>query len=383
MDVFELSDLTRLIQSNHGPCVTIMMPTHLSGPDQEQDALRLKNLADQAQESLSKGWLRPCQAREWLEPVRQSMEDVDFWEKRNLGLALFLKSDSFERFRLPIPLEELVLVNQRFYLKPLIRLVTGNHRFLLLCVSQNHVALFEASEFQIQRVHVAGLPQRIEQTLNIDEVDRGQQRHMSNRWSKGKQPSVFHGHGGVKDTHKTELTLFFNQIDEVLAPTLRHHTWPMVLAGVDYLLPILRKSLRYPNVVDVEIHGNWDYSMNSQLLERAWPIVQPWLLKDQNNAREKFHDLSNTDLATSDPQTAIKAAFDGRVDTLFVNQEEHLWGRCDPYGQVSATHFQIQSGDDDLLDTAAAQTILHGGKVYAMNKDAMPSSASIAAVLRF
>jgi hypothetical protein len=123
--------------------------------------------------------------------------------------------------------------------------------------------------------------------------------------------------------------------------------------------------------------------MNSQLLERAWPIVQPWLLKDRNNACEKYHDLSKTDLTTSDPQTAIKAAFDGRVDTLFVNLEEHLWGRCDLYGQVSATHFEIQSGDDDLLDTAAAQTILHGGKVYAMNTDVMPSSASIAALLRF
>jgi hypothetical protein len=65
------------------------------------------------------------------------------------------------------------------------------------------------------------------------------------------------------------------------------------------------------------------------------------------------------------------------------DQEQDALRLCDPYGQVSATHFQIQSGDDDLLDTAAAQTILHGGKVYAMNKDAMPSNASIAAVLRF
>jgi len=383
MDIVKLSDLMHLMQAHPGPCVTIMLTTHTNGPDGEQDALRLKNLADQAQESLTKGWLRACQAREWLSPIRQCTTDNDFWEKRSLGLAFFLQDGSLTRFRLPIQLPELVLVNHRFYTRPLIHLACDNRRFLVLSVSQHHVTLYEATEFQIDRVNVPGLPQRIDETLNIEGADRGQQRHLANRWGKRKQTSVFHGQGGVKETHKAELTLFFNEIDQALAPVLKNQYAPLVLAGVDYLLPILRKCLSYPYVVNCQIQGNYDYTQESQLLKKAWPAAQAVLLKDQSAAIEKFKNLSKTDLVSADPQTSIKAACDGRIDTLFVNHAEHLWGRCDQYGQVYATHFEPHPDDDDLIDHAAAQTILHHGRVFALDATQMPCNTPIAALLRF
>ena len=325
----------------------------------------------------------PSQAREWLAPVRESVSDVDFWENRSLGLAFFLQSGSLQRFRLPMPLEELALVNHRFYVKPLIRLASENQRFFVLAVSQHQVSLYEATEFKIEKVDVTDLPQRLEETLNIEGADRGQQQHLANQWGKGKQASVFHGHGGAKETHKSELTLFFNQIDQILSPILGLQQLPIVLAGVDYLLPIFRKALSYPHVVDAEIHGNWDHSTMSQLHQKAWPLVHPWLQRAQILATHKFQDLSKTDLATSDPQTAIKAAFDGRVDTMFVDINTHLWGKCDQQGQVCASHDELQSGDDDLLDSAAAETLLHGGKVHAVPADQMPCSGPVAALLRY
>jgi len=383
MDVIRLSDLMALMQASHGPCVTIMMGTHVTGPDQEQDALALRNLADRAQDTLATGWLRASQARDWLEPVRNCSSDPDFWEKRNLGLALFLDSKSLKRFRVPIPLEELVLVNHRFFIKPLLRLVSGNQRFLILSVSQHHICLYEASEFQIELVATPNLPQRIHETLNIEGEDRGQQRHMANRWGKGKQTSVFHGQGGAKETHKSELSLFFKQIDDALAPSLRNHHLPMILAGVDYLLPILRKTLSYPHILESEVVGNWDYSSQSQLHQKAWPIARPHLLTQQTQVAERIRDLTHSDRATCDPQTAIKAACEGRVDTLLVDIAEHHWGRCDQFGQVYCTHEHPQPGDDDLLDHAAAQTMLHGGKVIAVDSLDMPTSAPIAALLRY
>jgi len=325
MDVIRLSDLMALMQASHGPCVTIMMGTHVTGPDQEQDALALRNLADRAQDTLATGWLRASQARDWLEPVRNCSSDPDFWEKRNLGLALFLDSKSLKRFRVPIPLEELVLVNHRFFIKPLLRLVSGNQRFLILSVSQHHICLYEASEFQIELVATPNLPQRIQETLNIEGEDRGQQRHMANRWRKGKQTSVFHGQGGAKG----------------------------------------------------------DYSSQSQLHQKAWPIARPHLLTQQTQVAERIRDLTHSDRATCDPQTAIKAACEGRVDTLLVDIAAHRWGRCDQFGQVYCTHEHPQPGDDDLLDHAAAQTMLHGGKVIAVDSLDMPTGAPIAALLRY
>jgi len=39
--------------------------------------------------------------------------------------------------------------------------------------------------------------------------------------------------------------------------------------------------------------------------------------------------------------------------------------------------------DDDLLDVAATQTLLHGGSVYVVERADMPDEGPFAAVLRY
>jgi hypothetical protein len=383
MDIVRLPDLLSLMQPAQGPCVTILLPTHLPGPEEQQDAIRLRNVVDRAENLLAEGWLRACTARDWLEPVRNTVIDNEFWKKRSLGLVFFVQAESLQRFRLPIPLEELAIVNHRFYIKPLLPLVCGDHRFLVLTVSQHHVALYRAGRLHIDQIDVPNLPQRIEETLNIEGADRGQQSHLANRWGNKKQTTVFHGQGGCKETHKAEIALFFQRVHQALAPVLQQEHDPLVLAGVDYLLPIFRQSLDYPNVIEEHIHGNTGHFSKDQLHHKAWESVELLFRRKQALAVDQFRNLSASDLATEDPQTAIQAAFNGRVDTLFVDLSEHLWGTCSPYGQVTSTHIEPQPGDEDLLDRAAAQTLLHGGKVHALEPAYMPGNQPLAAVLRY
>lgn len=383
MDIVRLPDLMSLMQPTQGPCVTILLPTHLPGPEEQQDAIRLRNLVDRAENLLAQGWLRACTARDWLEPVRNTVIDYEFWKKRGLGLVFFVQADSVQRFRLPIPLEELAIVNHRFYIKPLLPLVCDDHRFLVLTVSQHKVALYQAGRFHIDQIDIPNLPQGIEETLNIQGADRGQQSHLATRWGKNKQTTVFHGQGGCKETHKTEIRLFFQRVQQALAPVLQQQHAPLVLAGVDYLLPIFRQSLDYPKVIEVEILGNTDHLSKDHLHHKAWETLEPFFQHRHALAVDQFRNLSASDLATEDPQTVILAAFSGRVDTLFVDLSEHLWGTCSPYGQVTSTHVDPQQGDEDLLDSATAQTLLHGGKVHAVESAYMPGSQPLAALLRY
>ncbi len=46
-------------------------------------------------------------------------------------------------------------------------------------------------------------------------------------------------------------------------------------------------------------------------------------------------------------------------------------------------HSEPQPGDEDLLDAAAIQTLMHGGVVYAVEPQKMPDEAAIAAVFRY
>jgi hypothetical protein len=78
MDIVRLPDLLSLMQPAQGPCVTILLPTHLPGPEEQQDAIRLRNVVDRAENLLAEGWLRACTARDWLEPVRKQSRFNDF-----------------------------------------------------------------------------------------------------------------------------------------------------------------------------------------------------------------------------------------------------------------------------------------------------------------
>jgi hypothetical protein len=383
MDRFGISDLRQLTDPNEGPCVTICLPTHVAGADGQQDAVRLKNLADRAERQLAEGWLRAPEARDLVAPVRALPTDHEFWHRRSHGLALFLDRGSLRRFRVPIDLEELVLVNRRFHVKALLPLLTSGDRFFVLVLSQHNVRLFEATQYQIEQVDVAGLPQRMDEALNLDGADRGSQSHFAMKGGKKKQSSVFHGQGGVPDSHKDELAQFFRLIDSALVPVLRDETTPLILAGVDYLLPIFRKACRYAQLARPELVGNFDHLSARQIHEKVWPLAKPLLNEARERSAAKYCRLAGTGKTTDDIREAISAAVAGRVESLFVASDHWLWGVCDPQGKVIDLHDSPQPGDDDLLDSVAVQALLHRGSVFVVQGQNVPSSRQIAAVMRF
>jgi hypothetical protein len=107
------------------------------------------------------------------------------------------------------------------------------------------------------------------------------------------------------------------------------------------------------------------------------------LSEAREQAAAKYRRLVGTEKAIDDIRLALPAAFHGRIETLFVAVESHLWGGCDQEGQVVDLHDEQRPGDDDLLDAAAVQTLLRGGSVHAMDSGQMPGSGALAAVMRF
>ena len=79
----------------------------------------------------------------------------------------------------------------------------------------------------------------------------------------------------------------------------------------------------------------------------------------------------------------MPAAYYGRVESLFVAVDQEQWGSFDPATETLQIHEQGEPGDEDLLDLAATQTLLHGGAVYAVEQAQMPTGVPLAAVFRY
>jgi hypothetical protein len=157
----------------------------------------------------------------------------------------------------------------------------------------------------------------------------------------------------------------------------------LVLAGVEYLFPIYRQANTYPHLVDEGIMGNPDELSAKALHGRAWSVVEPLFLKAQDQAVARYKQLAGTGLASSNLESIVRAAYHGRVESLFVPVGIQQWGRFDPDANVVHSRPNPEPEDQDLLDLATIQTLLHSGTVYAVKPDEVPDGVVQAAVFRY
>jgi hypothetical protein len=279
--------------------------------------------------------------------------------------------------------DERVIVNRRFHVKPLLPLLTGGDRFLILALSQKKVHFFEASRSAIEQLEVTGLPTDMETALNYAGADRGLQVHSAMRGALGKQAAVFHGQGGQPDSHKDDLAQFFRLIDNALQPVLREETVPLLLAGVEYLLPIYREITSYPRMAERELVGNCDYLTAHQIHQRAWPLMEPTFQQAREAAAAKYRQLAGTGKACDDLRLIVPAAHEGKIETLFVDLHALQWGSFVPETATLEMHAAYAPGDDDLLDLAAVATLMRRGTVYSVEPELVPGSSSAAAIFRY
>lgn len=384
MDTFSTSDLKRLTAAQPGPCVSIFMPTHAAGPDGQQDALRLKNLLTQAERGLVDQGVRGPDAKQLLEPIRGLPAEHAFWEKRSLGLAVFVNDGLWDRFRVPLPLEEAVVVNQRFQVKPLLPLVGVHDQYFVLALSQNRVRFLAGRQFGLHEVKVEGLPKDLARALNYDSSERPSLAHTASRSQAGKASAVVHSLGGEREPSKDELAQYFRSVDAALRDTLRDQRAPLILAGVQYLLPIYREVASYGHLAPDELAGNPDHLSEHELHERAWPLVKSYLEQARHEAAARYQALAGSGKTSDDLRRIVVAAQQGQVESLFVDRAAHRWGLYD----AATGHLTVRApaaaepGDDDLLDYAAVQTLLHRGAVYAVPADQVPAPPA-AAILRY
>ena len=305
------------------------------------------------------------------------------------SLAIFISPEIFRHYSLPQEFEELVVVSDRFHLKPLLQLVNNDGLFYLLTLSQNDAKFFEGTRYGIKQIGVENLPSNMDEALQYDETAKDNQQRIAT--SKGgtanaaQQPGSFHGQGAEGDNAKNDILQFFHIINHALSEILKNKKAPLVLAGVEYLFPLYREANTYQHLVEEGITGNPENLQPEELHEQALKFVEPLFEQEQQKAMEHYQELagSATGKASHDLKEIVSSAYFQRVDSLFVAVGEQKWGHFEPDTNTVDLHDEPQADDQDLLDFAAIHTILNGGKVYAVEPDQVPDDALIAAVFRY
>jgi release factor family 3 len=382
-DLLRPEHVRELAGYEDGPCVSVFLPVHRVTPDSGQDPIRLRNLLDEAEKQLLAAGLRAPAVREVLRPGRDLLEPGPFWSYQSDGLAVFLAQGWSRIFRLPEEFAELVVVTDRFHVKPLLALLTAGHRFYVLALSQNQVRLLEGTPHDVQEAELPDAPQSLGDALKYDDLEKELGLHVAGRGGPGAR-AVFHGHGAGGEVDKALVERFLRQVDDGLREVLKAETAPLVLAGVDYEQAMFRQLTRYPHVLDQGISGNPEQLRPAELHERAWATVEPVFARARQQAAERYEEAAGRGQGAAwAVAEVVRAALQGRVDTLFVPVGEQQWGTADPQTLQVSVHDQPQPGDEDLLDRAAIHTIFTSGTVFAVPPQQVPGPGPAAALLRY
>lgn len=383
MDLISRQELSTLLASQDGPHVSIFMPTERRGVETQQNPIRLKNLLREAHGLLEEKGLANGGADQLLAPARRLIEDFDFWQHQEDGLALFLTDGLLRSYRLPLKFTALAAVEDRFHLKSLFPLFNDDAHFYILALSQNRVRLFEGTRYEVREVELHDVPQSLAEALGYDLTESHLQFHSGTSAFGAGRAAIYHGQGAGEEDSKAEIRKFFSILDRGLHDFLGDRQAPLILAGVDYLLPIYREATSYANTLEDGVTGNPEALDPEELHERAWKIVADRLRTERRAAEERLGDLTGTGRSAHGIDEIVPAAVDGRVDTLWVATGVRRWGRFDVESRTVEHHDEQTPESEDLLDVAAVHTYLNSGKVWAVDPQEVPGAGEAAAVFRY
>lgn len=366
-----------------GPCLSVYM--HLSSASPAQSAKTnalewketVKTLADKAEQFGAKG--------------RELLTSIADWDAVSQGqppaqahsLAVFRSPDVFRATWMDRELVNRAFVGPRFHIRPLLAELTMTRDFHILALSQKNMRLLHCTTRSSEEVPFpAGYIPSYEAWMHTAKPDHVLDGGATGGPSTGHMKGVMFGTTSDREDKDEYLAHFFRQIDRGVDEVLRGSKGPLVLCGVEYELSLYRSVNTNSNLLEEAVQGAPNSLKSGEMHARALEALErEYNRQIEAKLAEWNHKVGGG--GSNRLKEVVTAAYDGRVLTLLVSDSLETTGRFD---EKTHTVHGRQTGtaeDEDLVNDAAVQTILHAGQVLVAPNSKMPNGAPVAATYRF
>jgi hypothetical protein len=379
------------------PGVSIFLPTDRRGREVRQGPIRLGNLIRTARELLLSGGLPAAEADAVLAPASGLLDDHDFWQYQDYGLAVFLDATGVRAFHVPLSFTEQVTAGPGFHIRPVLPLLAADGRFQVLTVTAGKVRLFQASRYDLLEVHSDALPGSLVEEMGP--FDSG--NDYANDYENPVQASpVARPHTGSinignaqvygdspPEWTKARLVEFTRRVAAAVDERSAADPVPLVLVAGSEIGGHFRGFTTLGRLLVGVIETNPEAMDDGELHDAAYAVARPVLDAVRTKAIARFEALlgAGDARAVTGAREVLAAAEQGRVDTLLLPLEDHAAGPDEPdTNRVAPAHSTQAPGwpDPDLLEVAAVQTLSHGGSLH-LNGEAGSPRSEVGAILRY
>ena len=364
----------RELAESPGPCITICMPRYRPGEQSVSADTQLKTDVREAKRQLEARKIKDGQIVDLLEPLQAVADDPEpsgsHWSS-----MIFRSSQMLRQFSVTGLVNPSVTVGSRFEIRPLLAELPVAREFYVLTPSQKRVGLMRCFNFEAERVALPkGIPDNLEEALAMKAPDHDLENRSAAAGSAKR--GIRFGTSSDRDKHRAYLMDFYRILDRGMHDLLSGRGSWLLLAGVEEDTSTYAAINTYPNLLVESIRGN---SLEApEMLRHAYEIIR------RENTRREAKDLTESKerVAPSrfptDVNRILHAAAGGQVERLYLAEGATRMGHF--HDKRTGVHTWE---NEDLLNCAAVQTIVHAGHVFLLSAADIPKGTEAAAFLRY
>ena len=376
-----LKDLKPLLASP-GPCLSIFVPLSFTPINQsvKANALEwketLRTLEPRIQQYGSQG-------RELLESIREWDAISPDREPQGRSVGVFRSPDVFRVTWIEEPLKSRAEIGPHFYIRPLLPDLTRARTFYLLALSQKNVRLLRCSYRTAEEVlFPSHTPTSFDVYMNTAKPDHVSDNRASPGPSMGSSKGVMFTTSSEREDKDEHLAHFFRLVDRGVNELLRGQTEPLVLVAVERELSLYRDHNTYLHLAKEAVQGAPNSLKSGEMHARVIDALLRCHEQKIDEALAQYNHKVGAG-ASNRMKDVVTAAHDGRVLTLLISDSLERTGVFDESTHTVKGKETGGSEDEDLINDAAVQTILHAGQVFVVANGKMPNGAPLAAIFRF
>ncbi|MGH3650745.1 MAG: hypothetical protein ACRDU9_08560 [Acidimicrobiia bacterium] len=352
--------------------ISIFIPTHRRGRDVAQDRIRLKNQLSEVEDQLGAlGW-RPRDRSERLARAEALLDDRQFWEHQDEGLAVYVWDDGeITPISTSHSLEATSTIMPVFLLRPLLGELDVIPA-LVLALTRDEVALFTATKRSVERMDT-DLPSFDDVNWFVDRETQRQQHPDRVGTSRNR-----HGHD-PSDRSGEDLKRFLREVSAAVPDT--HRATPLVVLGDDDLVARFA-SLSERSTITPDNSGLSAPFSNDEVRQMTGALLADLARERSEASIAEAAEQIGIGNATRDVAEALPAAVSGRVGKVVVDRRAApVWGRLDKSSLEVGTSQEKRPGDVDLIDRLVIESRAHGAEVVSVESGI--EASALVAIYRF
>lgn len=352
-----LTELKKIVSNK---CVTIILNTHRTTPDNKKDPLLLKNLVSEAEKRLYDE-MDERKAEVLVKKLNQLSSSID--HSHNLGsLFLFVNKDIAEYTRLTIPVKNRAIVDNTFATRDLIRALNRETVYYVLVLSQQKVRLIRALNERALKEKSNPFPMENDlfQLTKSDPSNAQRQRNL--------------------------IAEFYNRVDKELNNIIKNDPFPVLICSEEnnyheYLNISDNKDIFY----NTWLNGNRLEEKPQHIIEKAWPIVDEITVKNNNAKKEKILNAVDKGRFVTDINDILKALREGRVHTLFIEKGKFQPAVLDKNEIIFVKEDEKKYDGivDDVYDELIEMNVSYGGDTVFLPEGDLEEFDGFVAVTRY